>query len=203
MTWETFPIPEERDEDIESEEANRYSFDMKKRQGGRMNQGLGQGGKMQIGELNGQGGKSQTLGLRKNSQMSERKSRNGSRNYLNPNSSPLFALKTSLLSPQSSPTSHSLVHYALKSMRRRIVESLRDTLKNGVPMTRLLLETDSPYMTPYITYDYLEGNNQPAASCQPSMCLSTAHRLAEIYDVKDVYEVIKTLRDNARRFYKF
>lgn len=48
----------------------------------------------------------------------------------------------------------------------------RTVIGSSIPLTRLLLETDAPFMTPCMTFDPLENRMYPPAGSVPSMALS-------------------------------
>lgn len=68
-----------------------------------------------------------------------------------------------------------------------IVDALRDV----VPLNRILLETDAPYMVP----DGLSGNIS-----HPGMCLQTADFIAKLKGVP-LDDLLKTIRQNTKEMY--
>ena len=69
-------------------------------------------------------------------------------------------------------------------------QDVRDTIKE-VPLDRILLETDSPYMAP------VPFRGQ---TCHPAMGERVAHAVAAVHEV-DVEEVFARCRENTRRVY--
>ena len=69
-------------------------------------------------------------------------------------------------------------------------QDVRDTIKE-VPLDRILLETDSPYMAP------VPFRGQ---TCHPAMGERVAHAVAAVHDVA-VEEVFARCRENTRRVY--
>ena len=65
-----------------------------------------------------------------------------------------------------------------------------------VPLERLLLETDAPYMIPRNIPQHLRGNK----FSHPSLAFYTAKKIADIRCIH-VAEVLKSLRDNTRSMY--
>ena len=67
----------------------------------------------------------------------------------------------------------------------------------GVPLNRLLLETDAPYMVPRNLPQHLHGNSKFS---HPSLAFYTAREIARIRHIT-VAEVLQSLRENTRYVY--
>lgn len=78
-------------------------------------------------------------------------------------------------------------------------EPLRKVAEEA-PFDRILIETDSPYMRPFIKYNTIDPGPEQARSCTPGMGVVIAERIARIKRVP-LDDVLIQVKENVKTMY--
>eukprot|EP01095_Lingulamoeba_sp_RSL-Kostka_P009423 TRINITY_DN325_c1_g1_i1.p1 TRINITY_DN325_c1_g1~~TRINITY_DN325_c1_g1_i1.p1 ORF type:complete len:335 (-),score=115.77 TRINITY_DN325_c1_g1_i1:101-1105(-) len=77
---------------------------------------------------------------------------------------------------------------------------LRNAVK-AIPLDRLLLETDAPYMTPNNSSSSNNNNRRKKQICHSGHCIDIAEKIAELKNIT-LGEVLEQVRENTKNIYK-